>query len=100
MELLESHDGTEFRKLSDALKQAKELAPTRNLIAHNPLVLEIYELADGSLFHREVIASLHNERRIALPELRDFAAKADALSSDLYQYSSSVFKVLGDKASA
>jgi hypothetical protein len=100
VELLEAHDGDEFSDLSKALKQAKALAQTRNLIAHNPLVLEVYEWADGSIFHREVIASLQGEHRMTLPELQAFANEAETLSSDLFKKASAVFQKLGSKGRA
>lgn len=100
VELLEVHDGEEFKQLSAALIRVKYLAKTRNLIAHNPLVLEIYEWRDGSLLHQEVIASMSSDARITLKELTSFANDAEALSSSLYTLSSAVFKVLAPKADA
>src|SRR5690606_30746822 len=43
LELLEPYQHQECLTLADKLRQVKELARTRNLIAHNPLVLQIHE---------------------------------------------------------
>lgn len=94
LELLESHSGEEFTHLIEKLNTAKELARVRNLIAHNPLFFEVYEKADGEIFQREVIVSLQNEKKITLPELQEFSAKAEALASELYFASAKVFNRL------
>lgn len=74
LELLESHSGEEFARLSEKPNTARELARVRNLITHNPLFFEFYEKADGEIFHRELIVSLKNEKKISLPELQDFSS--------------------------
>ena len=93
VELLEAHDGALYRELSAKLKRAKELAETRNLIAHNPLVMDFFQRQDGSMFTREVIAHLHQDKHITLNELEEFASESETLASDLYRISSAVFQV-------
>jgi len=95
LELLETHSGDIFERLAEKLTLAKSMAGTRNLIAHNPLVLDFYEHADGSYSHKESIVSLRKERhRITLPELQDFAARSEKLASDLYGCASAAFQTL------
>lgn len=100
VELLEAHDGESFKKLAAELIRAKEMAKTRNLIAHNPLVLEVYEWGDGSRFHRQVIASLSSDVRITLEDLTTFARDSEGLASSLYELSSNVFRALAPKSEA
>ncbi len=84
LELLEAHPGIVYEQLAAKLSRAKELLVTRNLIAHNPLVLGILH-ADGKFTHKEAIVSLRGgKRRIELPELQAFAAECEQLASDLY----------------
>ena len=97
VELLEAREGEVFAKLRGKLLRAKELAVTRNLIAHNPLVLEFYERADGTMFHKEVIAAMHKDRVVQFDELVQFATDAETLSSDLYGAASAVFAAIGSK---
>lgn len=94
VELLEAHSGEHFDILAEKLKSAKTLALTRNLIAHNPLVLDIYEQTDGSYLYRERITSLQKEQSITLVELQGFSFKAEALASELYSCSTKVFQLL------
>lgn len=91
VEILEGHDGELYAGFAEALKQAKLLAETRNLIAHNPLVLEVYEFKDGEHWMREVIAGLHNDKRLDLKELQKFASDAEALCARLYELGQKVF---------
>ncbi|MCZ2078447.1 MAG: hypothetical protein LC130_26040 [Bryobacterales bacterium] len=83
-ELLEAHPGEAFEKLSVKLARAKELLVTRNLIAHNPLVLGILH-SDGGFTHKEAIVSLRDgTRRIELRELQAFAKECEQLASELH----------------
>ncbi|MFZ2168978.1 MAG: hypothetical protein WAW61_04995, partial [Methylococcaceae bacterium] len=95
VELLETESDTQFSNLSVLLLRAKELAKTRNLIAHNPLVLEVYEHTNGGFMFKETIASLLKKRqRISFHELETFANESERLASDLYDYSVKVFNAL------
>jgi hypothetical protein len=71
------------------------MVSTRNLIAHNPLMLDYYQHPDGSYTHKENIVSLRKEQhRITLPELQQFAAKSEQLASELYGCMSAVINAL------
>lgn len=71
--------------LSSKLVRAKELLVTRNLIAHNPLVLGILN-PDGGFTHREAIVSLRDrKRKIELLEMQAFAAECEQLVSELHE---------------
>lgn len=94
VEILSAHQGEVFTDLASKLEEARGMTPTRNLIAHNPLVMVFYQHADGAIFHREVIAALHKERQITLEELQDFARRAEKLASDLYGTAGKVFAAL------
>lgn len=97
VEILTAHQGDIFTDLASKLEEAKAMTPTRNLIAHNPLVMDFYQRADGTLFHREVITALHKERQITLEELQDFARRAERLASDLYGAAGKVFSALSQE---
>lgn len=95
LELLEAHPGTVFEQLGEKLALAKSMVGTRNLIAHNPLMLDYYQHPDGSYTHKENIVSLRKEQhRITLPELQQFAAKSEQLASELYGCMSAVINAL------
>lgn len=95
-EILSGYQGEMFVDLAAKLKEAGSMAETRNLIAHNPLVLDFYQRADGAIFHREVIRALHKEKTITLEELQDFAQRAETLASDLYGAAGKVFAALSE----
>lgn len=96
LELLESHDLPECSVLADRLRQAKSLVPTRNLIAHNPLVLEFYEQANGGYAFAEAIAAIHREgHKITLQEAQEFAALSEKLASELIDSSLKAFRAMG-----
>lgn len=95
LELVEGRSEAPFWKLSELLLKAKDLARTRNLIAHNPLVLDIYEHPDGDIQIKQNIVSLHKEdHSISLPELEDFAAESQRLATALYACATEVFAAL------
>ena len=98
LELLEVYPTEPYRQLASLLARARVLAETRNLIAHNPLVLDIYERPDGTIFHEQVIAAMHKDRKVTLAELREFAEESEALASSLYSASSDVFRVHGPQS--
>ncbi len=101
LELLESHRHPECTELADKLRQVRSLVPTRNLIAHNPLVLEFYEHADGGHAFAEAIAAIHKDgHKITLRETQDFAASSERLASELIGVSMKAFRALGVTAGA
>ena len=100
VELLEGYDGAPYKELSTNLLRAKELSETRNLIAHNPLVMDFFRRQDGSMFTREVIAHLHQDKHITLEQLQQFASESETLASELYRCSSAVFQAHRQPAGA
>jgi hypothetical protein len=100
LEILEAYPAAPYQQLATCLARAKVLAETRNLIAHNPLVLEFYERPDGSIFHQQVIAAMHKDRKVTLEKLQAFADESESLASALYGASSEVFRVHGQSAGA
>jgi len=98
LEILEAYPTPAYQQLASHLERAKALAETRNLIAHNPLVLDIYERPDGTLFHQQVIAAMHKDRKVTLEELRAFADESEELASALYGASLEVIRLHGSRA--
>ncbi len=99
IEILEGHSEEEFSKLSQGLKRAKELAQTRNLIAHNPLVLEVFENDSGDFQFNSVIVAMHKEGvTISLVELLAFTEQVELLATELFKSSLSVFALLKARA--
>ena len=96
LELLEEKSQPECLELSEKLKQVKVLVPTRNLIAHNPLVLEFYEHPEGGYAFSEAIAAIHKVgQKITLPEAQEFAAASQRLATELVGASQRCFQALG-----
>jgi len=84
--ILGQYTDSRYVELRDGLARAKSLATTRNLIAHNPLVFDIYEDHDGSYFVEQRIKSLRNsERHVTLSEIKSFADEVEALAGQLVQ---------------
>jgi hypothetical protein len=101
LELLEPYQQRECLDLAEKLRSAKDLTQTRNLIAHNPLVFEIYEDGNGGYTFGESIAAIHRVgHKITLAEVQDFADKSEHLAHDLIGVSISAFKALGIKTRA
>jgi hypothetical protein len=92
LEILEAYSQQPYSDLALQLKRVQALIGTRNMIAHNPLVLELYETADGSFLHRQVISHVQKEKEIDLAELRRFANESEDVSSALWAASLAVFK--------
>ena len=96
LELLEPHSQSECVALSEKLREVKVLAKTRNLIAHNPLVLQIHEDGKGNRRFGSAITAIHKEGHlISLPEAQEFATACDKLASELVGVSINAFKALG-----
>lgn len=74
-------EGKHFKKL---LIEAKNSSQMRNLIAHNPLALEIYANHKGAVEYRHVIASLKNDMHyFDKVKLADFSKSAQKLATEL-----------------
>lgn len=73
-------------KLRDGFKRAKELAKTRNLIAHNPLMLNLYvnhETQESVPVYR-IDSARSAKHSITLDELKEFAAEVDDLAATIW----------------
>jgi hypothetical protein len=94
-ELLEAHPGQLATALHDALQRAKQLTPTRNLIAHSPIFVDFYKHKDGSLLHTQRIRSVVNHNRtLTLAQLEQFADDAESVCTSLYETSSDFINML------
>jgi hypothetical protein len=84
LEEFELLNGKNRQVLNDTLDEVSNLAKTRNLIAHNPLVLQFY--AGSNQLDRqmkEVIKHEHMNKSIDLGELRKVAARANKVAAAL-----------------
>lgn len=94
-ELLEAHPGPLATALHGALQRAKDLAPTRNLIAHSPIFVDFYKHNDGSWLHTQHIRSAANPKRtLTLKQLEKFANDAETVCTSLYETSSDFINML------
>lgn len=74
-----------FLTLILRLQEAKALARTRNLIAHNPLVLHAFKTDAGEFGLSEaIIESGKSQKKISLSELIQFSEEAEALADELH----------------
>lgn len=73
-------------EILSGMKQAKALAKTRNLIAHNPVMLDLYvNDEDTESYAAHAITSARSENHsIDLTELQEFTAKVEELASELW----------------
>lgn len=94
LEILAARPGKVFSELANGLSRIKPLAKIRNLIAHNPLVLQVFEAENGDYGFKELIVALHKEQSISLPQLQKFADEAEQLAAELLQCSSAVFSTI------
>lgn len=81
---LRSRPGVAFSALIEQLQDARELAKKRNLIVHNPLVLQVYE-KEGGYACQEVISALHKSEVVTLEDLGELVDKMEKLAADLYR---------------
>ena len=89
IEILEARDNRDQHTegLLDGFRRAKALTKTRNLIAHNPMVLELYFNKDRTAYDVEhKVASRRGKgRTIDLAELKKFAADVEEVSTLLWR---------------
>lgn len=86
IEIIQSRPEAPYLVFATALKKAASLARLRNILAHNPLVMEIYETSDGDFLTKEVIAAIHNEKhRMSFDDLNEFVREAEGLAEQLYE---------------
>jgi hypothetical protein len=102
LEILETREGDGFLQLSLCLSRVKELAKMRNIVAHNPLVLDfsIPDYSRGMAF-TEVIAVTHREGLlISLESVQRFAEESEKLASEIHGANAKVFAALREQRSA
>jgi hypothetical protein len=75
-----------FAALLNGFKRAKVLAKTRNLIAHNPVMLDIYvnPLTDDIYTEHTIASARSTGQTLNLEQLKEFAAEVEDLSSTLW----------------
>jgi hypothetical protein len=72
-------------RLALLLRRAKELAEHRNLIAHNPLGLDLYVTEEGEKTVRESIRSLRNKDKVlTFAQLVELRAQCESLVTELF----------------
>lgn len=90
-DLVGQHDGDKaaIGSFQAAVQDAQRLSKLRNLVAHNPLCLMVFQAEDGSPTMKQAIAREGREEHIDLPALRSAAAQAqacdEAMASAFYQ---------------
>lgn len=68
----------------ELMNSAKKLAETRNLVAHNPLSMNIYQESDGRIrLAEEISHHTNDERRLSYEELVASALEAQLLVGEL-----------------
>lgn len=87
---------TDFLQL---LTKSKKTAETRNIIAHNPLQVSVYEHEKtGDIFVRPEIQTIRKKQKILrLNDMRRFTAEVEELSSDLHAVMGQVFATCNRK---
>jgi hypothetical protein len=76
-------DDDKTKKYTDLLEKALKLSEKRNIIAHNPILLDLYTHEETEqLIQREVIISKRN-KRIFLDNLKEMVDEAEKLSKEL-----------------
>lgn len=77
--------------LEHLLKRVKSLQSTRNLVAHNPLVVEISVHPDNRFIAHEAIRSrLNANKSLTLAQLQQAAKQAEELESEAYEQVSQI----------
>lgn len=88
LELLEAREARDahLETIMIGMKRAKELARKRNLIAHNPVLLNLYVNDDETeqLVQYSISSARSEGQTIDLDELREFADEVSDLSSTLW----------------
>jgi hypothetical protein len=72
-------------KFVEMLKRARKLAETRNDIAHNPVMMNVFvHRASGDILVERSIATARGGRIIDLPELTEFADEVEDLAASMW----------------
>jgi hypothetical protein len=82
------------KKFAEKLRDAKKLSETRNMVAHSPLVMQIFQHPKEGWVHREMaLANAKNkEKGLSLNALTQAASDADRLARELYDLYGSIHK--------
>lgn len=74
------------RQFGDKLRSAVAIADTRNLIAHNPVMLEIFTNDDESLFkvEHQIRGIRKTDVTMNLEQVKEFADEVESLSNELW----------------
>jgi hypothetical protein len=79
--------------LKQLLSQARALAEERNLIVHNPLVLDVYEAENGGYDFQQSIQSIRRaEKRLSFEDLAKLREKAERLTTELYRVATPILQ--------
>lgn len=82
-----------IQDLEKLLGQAKELAKVRNVIAHNPMEIGVYEDDAGRLHLKDEMARYRDATRVySLADIEAYAQGAEHLSLDLREVAQSLRK--------
>lgn len=69
----------------EMLKRARKLAETRNDIAHNPVMMNMFvHQTSGDVLLERNIATVRGGRVIDLPELKEFAHEVEDLAASMW----------------
>jgi hypothetical protein len=82
------------KRFAEKLRDAKKLSETRNMVAHSPLVMQIFQHPKEGWVHREMaLANAKNkEKALSLDALTQAASEADRLARELYDLYGSIHK--------
>jgi len=86
VEILESWPapGDEVSRFIEMLKRARKLAETRNHIAHNPVMMNLFLDHAKRPFAKRGIVSARGDRLIELEELKEFADEVEDLAATMW----------------
>jgi hypothetical protein len=84
-------------ELISNFREIKKLSENRNLIAHNPLVLDLYSSGDDDLCLKEKIMPLKKpDKHMYFNELEKLAMDSEMLSSNFLKSALSFFRYLDE----
>jgi hypothetical protein len=82
--ILDSRAGAKEGAMSRLLTKVKPLAEERNLIAHNPLALDVYMTSEGEPMLRETIRSLRKlHKHVSFDDVAQLREASETLAYDL-----------------
>lgn len=85
IELLSARKATKAHlRMIDLLRETKRLAKKRNLIAHNPLRIEIFEHKKMERFRPQLAPYTDKNTKVTYQDIVDFSTKADSLAEELH----------------